>query len=125
MKKVRAAPLLLAFLQADPYCSFNRRILKEYTGLSTLQKEFLTEPLCFELLPAKFTLNQLQKLYEVIPGFKLNNRNFRKKINKLEYIVPLNERQTDVTHKPARLYIFDKEKYDDNCINKGHTGFIV
>lgn len=95
------------------------------SGLLTLQKEFLTDPLCFELLPVKFTLNQLQKIYEVILGFKLDNRNFRKKINKLEYIIPLNEKQTGVTHKPARLYIFDKEKFDNNDINKVHTGFVV
>ncbi len=95
------------------------------SGLLTLQKEFLTDPLCFELLPEKFTLNQLQKIYEVILGFELDNRNFRKKISKLEYIIPLNEKQTGVTHKPARLYIFNKEKFNDNDINKVHTGFIV
>jgi 8-oxo-dGTP diphosphatase len=95
------------------------------SGLFTLQKEFLTEPLCFELLPVKFTLNQLQKIYEVILGFKLDNRNFRKKINKLEYIIPLNEKQTGVTHKPARLYIFDKDKFENNDINKVHTGFVI
>jgi 8-oxo-dGTP diphosphatase len=93
------------------------------SGLINLRKGFLTDPLCFELLPTKFTLNQLQKLYEVILGFELDNRNFRKKINRLEYIIPLNERQTGVTHKPARLYIFDREKYDE--LKKDHTGFIV
>ena len=93
------------------------------TGLMNLRKGFLTDPLCFELLPTKFTLNQLQKLYEVILGFGLDNRNFRKKVNRLEYIIPLNERQTGVTHKPARLYVFNREKYED--LKKDHTGFIV
>jgi hypothetical protein len=92
-------------------------------GLMTLRKEFLTDPLCFELLPVKFTLNQLQKVYEVILGFQLDNRNFRKKIDRLEYIIPLNERQTGVTHKPARLYIFNKKRYDN--LKKAHTGFII
>jgi 8-oxo-dGTP diphosphatase len=92
-------------------------------GLETLRKEFLTEPLCFELLPKKFTLNQLQNIYEVILGFKLDNRNFRKRINRLGYIIPLNEQQTGVNHKPARLYIFNEEKYD--VLKKDHTGFVV
>ncbi|MBN2347258.1 MAG: NUDIX hydrolase [Bacteroidales bacterium] len=92
-------------------------------GLDILRKEFLTEPLCFELLPEKFMLNQLQKIYEIILGFELDNRNFRKRINRLEYIIPLNERQTGVAHKPARLYKFDKQKYND--LEKQHTGFVV
>ena len=107
-----------------PALIFDHNKILKY-GLLTLQKEFLTEPLCFELLPIKFTLNQLQKIYEVILGFELDNRNFRKKINKLEYIIPLNEKQTGVTHKPARLYIFDRDKFEENDINKVHTGFVV
>ena len=92
-------------------------------GLSTLQKEFLTEPLCFRLLPGKFTINQLQQISESILGFELDNRNFRKRINKLEYIVPLNERQTGVSHKPARYYVFDSKKFE--IIKRELTGFIV
>ncbi len=107
-----------------PELIFDHNKILKY-GLLTLQKEFLTEPLCFELLPTKFTLNQLQKIYEVILGFELDNRNFRKKINKLEYIISLNEKQTGVTHKPARLYIFDRKIFNENDINKVHTGFVV
>lgn len=92
-------------------------------GLSALRKEFLTEPLCFKLLPGKFTINQLQLISESILGFKIDNRNFRKRINRLEYIVPLNEHQTGVAHKPARYYIFDHQKFD--IIIREHTGFII
>ncbi|MBN2612994.1 MAG: NUDIX hydrolase [Bacteroidales bacterium] len=92
-------------------------------GLATLQKEFLTEPLCFELLPKKFTINQLQRISEAILGFSIDNRNFRKRINRLEYVVALNERQTGVSHKPARYYIFDREKFD--ILKREHTGFII
>jgi hypothetical protein len=92
-------------------------------GLSALRKEFLTEPLCFELLPGKFTMNQLQHLSESILGFTLDNRNFRKRINRLEYIIPLNEHQTGVSHKPARYYTFDSGKFE--IIKRAHTGFIV
>jgi len=99
----------------------HNEILSE--GLSNLQKEFLTEPLCFELLPKKFTINQLQHISEAILGFKIDNRNFRKRINRLDYIVPLNEHQKGVSHKPARYYIFDVNRF--NVLKKDHTGFIV
>ena len=92
-------------------------------GLSTLRKEFLTEPLCFKLLPGKFTMNQLQHISESILGFALDNRNFRKRINRLEYIIPLNEHQTGVSHKPARYYIFDSRRFE--IIKREHTGFII
>jgi len=93
------------------------------TGLDTLRRELLTEPLCFELLPEKFSINQLQRLYEAILGCSLDNRNFRKKIQRLSYIVPLNERQNGVSHKPARLHVFDNAKY--TLLKKDHTVFIL
>ena len=91
--------------------------------MDMLRRELLTEPLCFELLPDKFALNQLQRLYEAILGCSLDNRNFRKKIQRLPYIVPLNERQNGVAHKPARLHVFDNEKY--TLLKKDHTVFIL
>ena len=92
-------------------------------ALETLKKEFLTDPLCFELLPKKFPLNQLQKLCEVILDLKLDNRNFRKKVLKLGYITPLEEKQQGVKHKPARLYKFEKEIFKEIKIN--NTGLVV
>ena len=59
----------------------------------------------FELLPEKFTLSQIQSLHEAILERKLDKRNFRKSIKKLENIVPLNEKQVGVTHKPGQLFI--------------------
>jgi len=93
------------------------------SGLDTLRRELLTEPLCFELLPEKFALNQLQRLYETILGWTLDNRNFRKKIQRLPYIVPLNERQNGISHKPAQLHVFDNEKY--TLLKKDHNVFIL
>jgi 8-oxo-dGTP diphosphatase len=93
------------------------------SGMDALRRELLTEPLCFELLPEKFSLNQLQRLYEAILGCSLDNRNFRKKIQRLPYIVPLNERQNGVHYKPARLHVFDNEKYA--LLKKDHTVFIL
>ena len=70
------------------------------------------QPIGFELLPKKFTLTQLQHLYEVVLDRPLDKRNFRKKILNMEILIDLNEIETDVAHRAARLYSFDKKKYD-------------
>lgn len=84
-------------------------ILKD--ALEHLRGELLNKPIGFELLPEKFTLSQMQKLYEVILGTTFDKRNFRKKILSMKYLIPLNEKQVGVAHKPARLYIFNREVY--------------
>ncbi len=66
----------------------------------------------FELLPSKFTESELRKLYEAIYRKELDVRNFHKKILGIEYIVPLDERQSNVAHRAARLYKFDKILYN-------------
>jgi 8-oxo-dGTP diphosphatase len=81
------------------------------TGLEKLRNEIRFEPLCFELLPGKFTIRQIQTLYEVIFGQPLDNRNFRKKLLKAPYIEPLGEKEKGVAHKPALFYRFNKKKY--------------
>lgn len=70
------------------------------------------QPLGFELLPEKFTLGQLQKLYEAILGAELDKRNFRRKFQKMNLLTRLDEKQSGVAHKPARYFIFNKEKYE-------------
>jgi 8-oxo-dGTP diphosphatase len=77
-----------------------------------LQGKVRYQPLGFELLPAKFTLRQLQHLYEVILDRTLDKRNFRKKILSMDILVELDEVETDVSHRAARLYKFDRKKYD-------------
>ena len=69
------------------------------------------QPIGFELLPQKFTLRQLQHLYEVILDRELDKRNFRKKILGMEVLEELDEVETDVAHRAARLYRFDKRAY--------------
>lgn len=81
-------------------------------ALEALGREIRTEPLCFELLPKKFTLRQMQNLYEAILGEALDNRNFRKKIRPLEFLIPLPEKEKEVNHKPAQLFRFDKKLYE-------------
>ena len=83
-------------------------------GLFTLRKEISFEPICFELLPGKFTIRQIQNLYEAILGQRLDNRNFRKKLLKAPYLERLNEKQTGVAHKPAIYYRYNREKYEKN-----------
>ncbi len=87
----------------------NRIISK---ALHTLRREIRTEPICFELLPKKFTIRQMQDLYEVILDEDLDNRNFRKKVRPLEFIIPLPDKEKGVSHKPAQLFRFDKKLYE-------------
>lgn len=83
-------------------------------GLEHLQTRMQIEPIAMELLPRKFTLRQLQEVYEVLLGREMDNRNFRKKLHRNGYFVPLDEKEKDVAHKPARLYTFDKTRYERN-----------
>ena len=76
-------------------------------ALKALQLKMRTEPVGFELLPAKFTLGQLQNLYETILEFDMDKRNFRRKILSTDILIPLDEKQQGVAHKPAKLYAFN------------------
>ncbi len=69
------------------------------------------QPIGFELLPTKFTLRQIQHLYEVVLDRPLDKRNFRKKILSMGILVELDEVETDVAHRAARLYRFDRRAY--------------
>lgn len=93
-----------------PDLAFDHKSIIE-EGVKSLQMDVRHEPICFELLPRKFTLRQTQTLYEAIFGQKLDNRNFRKKLLKAPYIEPLDEKQDGVAHKPARFYKFNKTTY--------------
>ena len=68
-------------------------------------------PIAFELLPEKFTLTQVQNVYELILGKKLDKRNFRKKILSFGVLKELDEKQKGVSFRAATLYKFDKRKY--------------
>jgi 8-oxo-dGTP diphosphatase len=72
-----------------------------------------TRPVGFELLPPKFTLTELQHLYEAILETDLDKRNFRKKILSMNLLIDLEETQEGVAHRPARLYEFDGAKYQE------------
>mgnify|MGYP005666443179 CR=1 FL=1 len=81
--------------------------------LKRLKRLVRTRPVGFELLPPKFTLTELQHLYEAILETPLDKRNFRKKILSMNLLIDLNETQEGVAHRPARLYQFDQSKYEE------------
>ena len=80
-------------------------------ALNRLKAKVRYEPIGFELLPAKFTLSQLQHLYEAVLGSALDKRNFRKKVLGYDFLIPLKEQQATGRHRPAQLYRFDAGKY--------------
>lgn len=77
-----------------------------------LKQRVKSRPVGFELLPRKFTLTELQHLYEAVLETELDKRNFRKKILSMNLLKDLDETQENVAHRPARLYSFDKTKYE-------------
>ena len=81
-------------------------------AIQRLRGKVRYQPIGFELLPQSFTLTQLQKLYETILGKELNKRNFRTKILKMD-ILKEGSILRGVAHRPAQLYSFDEEKYED------------
>jgi 8-oxo-dGTP diphosphatase len=81
------------------------------TALGRLKAKVRYEPIGFELLPPKFTLTQLQHLYETILETELDKRNFRKKILGMDLLVETDEIEQDVAHRAARLFRFDEAKY--------------
>ncbi|HHG85601.1 MAG TPA: NUDIX hydrolase, partial [Bacteroidetes bacterium] len=76
-----------------------------------LQDKVRYAPIGFELLPPKFSLSQLQQLYETILGTELDKRNFRKKLMGMDVLVELDEYEQGVAHRAAKLFRFDPEKY--------------
>ena len=92
----------------------HKEILDE--ALKALRNKLKQEPIGFELLPEKFTLSQMQKLYEIILGVELDKRNFRKKVSRMKYLEQLEEKQIGVNHKPGRLYHFNKEIYEQSKV---------
>ncbi len=79
-----------------------------------LQKRIQEHPLAFNLLPEKFSLRELQNLYETILGIELDRRNFRKKFFAMDFLIDMEEYEENVRHRPGKLYKFDFEKYEKN-----------
>jgi 8-oxo-dGTP diphosphatase len=90
--------------------AFDHRKIME-TCYEWLQKRIQEHPLGFSLLPKKFSLRELQNLYEAILDVKLDRRNFRKKFFSMDLLEDTHELETDVPHRPGKLYKFNYEKY--------------
>lgn len=75
------------------------------------------KPIGFELLPEKFTMRQLLELYEAILSKELDKRNFISKINSLEILNKLEEKDMQSSRKGSYLYTFNKEKYEEKLLN--------
>lgn len=93
--------------------AFDHKEIMEYCH-DWLQKRIQEHPLGFNLLPDKFSLRELQNLYEAILGVTLDRRNFRKKFASMDLLIDINEMEQDVSHRPGKLYKFNFEKYEKN-----------
>jgi 8-oxo-dGTP diphosphatase len=82
-------------------------------ALETLRMELNLVPVGYNLLPEKFTIPELQRLYETILGRKLDRRNFLRKITSIGILTKLDEKKSNVAHKAPNLYSFDKERYEE------------
>ncbi|CAM2070497.1 NUDIX domain-containing protein [Sulfidibacter corallicola] len=94
-----------------PELAFDHAQILE-TALARLKGKVRYQPIGFELLPEQFKLTQLQHLYEVILEKQLDKRNFRKKIQGMGLLIDTGEFEQQVAHRAAKLYRFDREKYD-------------
>ena len=85
-------------------------------AMRRLRYKTTTQPIGLELLPEKFTMLQLQKLYEAILNKKLDKRNFVNKINSLKILLRLDEKDMKSSKKGSFLYKFDYKKYKEKVI---------
>lgn len=81
-------------------------------SLARLRRRATSKPIGFELLPEKFTMRQLQKLYEAILDKKLDKRNFISKFHSLDILIKFDEKDMSSSKKGAYLFQFDEEKYN-------------
>jgi 8-oxo-dGTP diphosphatase len=86
-------------------------------ALQALRNALRTRPLAFELLPKEFTLTNLQDLYQQVFGIKLDKRNFRKKIAKIDFIKASGNKTIGGRRRPALLYYYDPECYTQFVAN--------
>lgn len=82
-------------------------------AITRLRSKITYQPIGFELLGDKFTIPQLHSLYQTILGKEFDRRNFIRKFKKFNILEDLNEKETGVPNKPASLFKFNKEKYQE------------
>ncbi|MBR09066.1 MAG: NUDIX hydrolase [Rickettsiales bacterium] len=84
----------------------------------TLKRQLIYQPIGINLLPEKFTMPELQALYETVLEKELDRRNFRRKMLGYDILIQTDERRKGGAHKAPILYKFDKKKYH-HAIEKG------
>lgn len=97
--------------EKTPLAFDHEEILSE--ALAELKEKFRHYPVCFRLLPLKFTIPALQNLYEVVFDKKFERRNFRKKFISTGLLIDLKEAENGKGHRGAGYYRFDSEKYEN------------
>jgi 8-oxo-dGTP diphosphatase len=90
--------------------AFDHKLILD-TCLATLRKKIQEEPIIFNLLEKKFSLRELQQLFEEILGKEFDRRNFRKKLFSKGVLIDENEMEVDVHHRPGKLYSFNTDAY--------------
>lgn len=104
-------------MSGTPQLPFDHNLILD-TAYDRLKAKVRYQPIGFELLPKKFTLTQLQKLYETVLGRSIDKRNFRKKILNMGILLETGEMQSGVAHRAAQLYRFDEKQYH-TMVKKG------
>lgn len=93
-----------------PKLAFDHDVIVEM-AIGKLRTKVTQTPIGFELLPKKFTLTQLQRVYEKVLDRELDKRNFRKKVLATGLLIETDEVEQDVAHRAARLFRFDEKAY--------------
>lgn len=99
-------------ISSMPSLIFDHEAMVE-RALKKLQIRARTQPIGFELLPDKFTIPQLQGLYEAIYNKTLDKRNFRRKLLAMDLLEKQEEKEKESSRKGAWYYRFDQKKYED------------
>ncbi len=100
-----------------PQLAFDHNLILDST-YELLKQKLNADPICFDLLPEKFTLMELQQLYEYAFNTTLDKANFRKKLKSIP-LIQLNESQKNVKHRPAKLFKYDASSYISSDKNDG------
>ena len=103
-----------------PKMAFDHNLILAST-YALLKQKLSVEPVCFDMLPQKFTLSEMQRLYEYAFETEMDKANFRKKIKSIPLISHC-EKQKNVKHRPASLFSFDEVTYD-KLVAENHYSF--
>ncbi len=94
-----------------PHMAYDHNEVVEL-AMARLRRRLVNRPIGFKLLPKEFTMTDLQQLYEQILGTDLDKRNFRKKVTKLNILIPTGHETTDNPGRKPRLYMFNEKRYN-------------